>query len=476
MLPEEYARYDALGLAALIQNRDVSAEELLDSAIDAVDRVNPKINAIIHRFEEHARQNIAAGLPDGPFHGVPFALKDLFMYYAGYPTGNGSRFWDGFVPQASSELFLRYARAGFVIFAKTSTPELGLNVTTEPLLHGATRNPWNLDYSTGGSSGGAAAAVAAGILPLAHASDSGGSIRIPASCCGLFGLKPSRGRMPLGPERGESSGGLGTAHAVGISVRDSAALLDATAGPDAGAPYGIAPPTGSWLSQTDRDPAQLRIGMVISHPRGGSIDASCRAATLAAAALCSGLGHEVEECVLPVNMIELADAAALLVASTTRAAIEARTREFGCKPSPDNLEPVTWRAFETAGRITGADFVQAQAAFHRAGRAIAALHDRYDVILTPMLAKSPARIGELAIGDKDFYEYRNKIADYSPFSALSNMTGAPAMSVPLFWSDDGLPIGVQFIGRFGDEATLFALAAQLERAQPWRDHRPPLAT
>lgn len=463
----EYQSYDALGLADLVRRREVCAEELLDTALALAERVQPEINCFVDMFADRARAEIAAGLPDGPFNGVPFALKDLFMLYTGRTTRNGSLLCVGDVAGHNSELFERYRRAGFAIFAKTSTPEFGLSATTEPLLTGATRNPYDLTRSVGGSSGGAAAAVAAGVVPLAHASDSGGSIRIPASCCGLFGLKPSRGRMPMGPERGESSAGLGTAHAVGISVRDSAALLDATAGPDAGAPYGIAPPNGTWLSASRSDPGPLRIGVVISSSDERQPDPECEQACLALGNLCERLGHHVDVCKLPLDFDALRRASGLFLASTTRALIDAQALKRGAPASEGDVEPVTWAIYQLACTVTGAQFVAAQAEFNRAGRAMARVHDRFDIILTPMLAELPAPIGHLAMHSGDFPEYMTRAARYAPFASLSNITGAPAMTLPTHMSTAGLPVGTQCIGRFGDEASLFALAGQVERASPW---------
>ena len=464
---QEYQAQDALGLAALVRAGDVSADERLDTALAIAETVQPEINCFVDMFEGQARAEIKVGLPTGPFTGVPFVLKDLFMHYAGRPTGNGSALWADVVPTFSSELFERYRRAGFAIFAKTSTPELGLSVTTEPRTTGPTRNPYDLSRSVGGSSGGAVAAVAAGVVPMAHASDSGGSIRIPASTCGLFGLKPSRGRMPMGPERGESSAGLGTAHAVSHSVRDSAALLDATAGPDAGAPYGIEPPRGTWQHAASVDPHPLRIGLVLTLGSGPSTDPECEQACLATARLCEALGHHVEITTLPVDFDALRRASGAFLASTTRALLDARANELGRLPVEADVEPVTWAVYQLSTNITGAQFVAAEAAFHRAGRAMAGVHGRFDVILTPMLSQLPAMIGTLAMDATDFADYVARIGSYAPFASLANITGAPAMTVPLSISASGLPIGTQFSAPFGDEATLFALAGQLERAQPW---------
>ncbi len=465
---EEYQSYDALGLAELVRECAVSPRELLETALAIAAEVQPSINCFVEIFGDRARAEIASGLPDGPFTGVPFALKDLFMLYAGHSTRNGSRLCHESEAETSSELFERYRRAGFSIFAKTSTPEFGLSATTEPATTGATRNPYDLSRSAGGSSGGAAAAVAAGVLPLAHASDSGGSIRIPASCCGLFGLKPTRGRMPMGPERGESSAGLGTAHAVGVSVRDSAALLDATSGSDAGAPYGIAAPARPWRLETEADPAPMRIGIVLSPADGRPLDPECEKACIEVGHLCEQLGHHVDVYTLPINFQSLRNASGLFLASTTRALIDARAAALGRAASEWDMEPVTWAIYQKAAAVTGAQFVAAQAEFHRTGRTIARVHERFDLLLTPMLAELPAPIRHLSMATDDFEEYLARAGRYAPLSSLSNITGAPAMTLPLHRSESGLPLGTQVIARFGDEASLFALAGQLERARPWR--------
>lgn len=463
---EEYQSRDALDLAALVRARQVSAAELLDTALAIAARVQPELNCFVELFADQARSDIATGLPNGPFTGVPFAVKDLFMLYAGHVTGNGSSLFAGEIAEHSSELYDRYRRAGFTIFGKTATPEFGLSATTEPRATGIVRNPYDPSRSAGGSSGGAAAAVAAGVIPLAHASDSGGSIRIPASCCGLFGLKPSRGRMPMGPERGESSAGLGTAHAVGISVRDSAALLDATAGPDVGAPYGIAPPDHSWLSAAQVDPRPLRIGMV-GASAAVPIDPECEQACTALGQLCETLGHHLELVSLPLDFDALRRASGQVLSSTTRALMDAQALRHGRPLDVGDVEPVTWAIYQMGAKVTGAQFVSAEAEFHRAGRAMARLHERFDIILTPMLAELPAPIGHLTMDVDDFPAYIERARRYAPYSSLSNMTGAPAMTLPAHLSTSGLPVGTQCIGRFGAESTLFSLAGQIERAKPW---------
>lgn len=468
----EYEDYDGLGLAELVRSGDITENELLDAALDRLERRNPNINAFAHIFEPRARHDIGAGLADGPFRGVPFALKDLFMRYAGEPTGNGSHFWENYIPDQTSELFQRYRQAGFTIFGKTTTAELGLSASTETRARGATRNPWDLGRTSGGSSGGAAAAVAAGILPLAHASDSGGSCRIPASCCGLFGFKPSRGRMPMGPERGESSGGLGTAHCISRSVRDSAALLDVSAGPDLGAPYGIAPPPRRWIEEISTPPPRLRIALVRQAFDGSAVHPDCIKAVDHTASLCVDLGHIVEEAMPTIDHSAIGRCLPEMMAAMAGHMVDQRMSELRRAPNMDDLEAVTMALVEAAKSIPIARFMTISNIFHTAGRDLARFQQSYDVVLTPTLAQPPIRIGELNSSETDARRFSERFQSFAPFTLLANITGTPAMSVPLHWNEAGLPIGVQFIGRFGDEGGLLRLASQLENAMPWFNRRP----
>ncbi len=468
----DYDGYDGLGLAELVLRGDVSPDDLMDTAMARVAVRNPKINAFSALFESRARGDIRTGLPRGPFHGVPFALKDLFMHYEGEVTGNGSRFFADAVSTHDSELFTRYRRAGFAIFGKTTTPEAGLGPVTESRACGITRNPWDLTVTSGGSSGGAAAAVAAGILPLAHASDSGGSTRIPASCCGLFGLKPTRGRMPMGPDRGESSGGFGTAHAVTRSVRDSAALLDATAGSDLGAPYGIAPPSRPWLDEVGAEPGRLRIAIWSDPLDGVSLHPDCARALDDAATLCRELGHVVDATPPALDMSAVDRNGIAVMAASTRLLIDRRASKLGRSPGPDDLEPTARTLYEAADRFTAFDYGKALATAHQAGRQLAAFQANWDLVLMPTLAQPPLAVGTIGSSDVNSDGTRPRSRAFNPFCSLANRTGVPAASVPLFWNSEGLPIGVQFMARFGDEATLFRLAAQLEEARPWAQRRP----
>ncbi|MCW5620687.1 MAG: amidase [Burkholderiales bacterium] len=468
----DYQRHDASSLAALVARGEVSPEELLEAAIASCDAANAQVNAVTTRLDEDARAAIAAGLPQGPLRGVPFLLKDLNTLLAGTVTSNGSRFFAHNRADHDSELIARYKRAGLVIFGKTNTPEFGLTVTTEPVLFGPARNPWNLAYMAGGSSGGAAAAVAAGIVPVAHAIDGGGSIRIPASCCGLYGLKPTRGRNPMGPDRGEGWSGMSTEHVVSRSVRDSAALLDATCGPDLGAPYFAPPPVQPYTQVLEARQAPLRVGMCLRLPSGERVHAECERAAADTANVLGELGHRVEEVDLGVVQEGFGPAFRIIIAGNVRAAIEAHAARIGRQPSPEDLERVTWAMFEAGGRASAADYARAVLAVHRSGRQYAQLFERFDLLLSPTLPRPPQKLGVFSMMTDDLETYGREVAQFTAFTAIVNIAGNPAASLPLHWSTDGLPIGVQLVARYGEEATLLRVSAQLEQARPWFDRRP----
>jgi amidase len=469
-----FAERDALGLAELVRHREVTPAELLDAALRRVERIDAGTHAVVLRHDEQARAQVSAGV-GGPFAGVPFLLKDLHIRLAGTVTDNGSRFFRGALAGEDDELTRRYKRAGLVIFGKTGSPELGLTGTTESALHGATRNPWNLERTAGGSSGGAAAAVAARLVPVAHASDGAGSIRTPASCCGVFGLKPTRGRVPLGPERFEGWNGLTTQHAVSLSVRDNAALLDATAGPEVGSPYVAPPPVRPFLEEVTASPGSLRVALVTSPVSGSPVDAECVAAVEDTARLLEELGHHVEEAKLPVDHERTNAAMLATLCVNTLKALEDRSKVLGRPWTPEDVEPVTFKLAEMGRDFDGVAYIRARESFEEAGRAMALFHQRFDVVLTPTLAKPPVPIGVLSLSPVDFDAYVREVTTFGPFTALYNMTGQPAMSVPLFWSADGLPIGTMLAAAYGNEALLFRLAGQLERARPWWNRRPPAA-
>jgi amidase len=469
---EEYERYDGLGLAALVRQREVSPGELLDAAIERVERRNPAINAVVDRFYDRAKAAIAAGLPSGPFTGVPYLLKDYGVYLAGTRTTGGSRLFRDAVADHDSEIVRRMKRAGLVIFGKTNTSELGLSTSVEPLLFGPTRNPWQPDHSAGGSSGGAAASVASGMVPMAHATDGGGSIRIPASCCGLFGLKPTRARTPLGPDLGESWNGAGVGHAVTRSVRDSAALLDATAGPDIGDPYWAPPPRGSFLAEIGADPGRLKIALATRPGTGDAVDPECVAAATAAARLCQSLGHEVVEAAPEIEEPERSAAARVIATAHTRVTLELRAKALGRELRPDDVEKQTWAAAEFGRQASASAYANAIRVLHRAGRVVGRFFTQHDVLITPTLCRPPHKIGVIAASNRDQRAFVEALLGTIAFTSPFNGTGNPAMSVPLHWSPDGLPVGVQFVAGFGEEGLLFRLAAQLEKAQPWAGRRP----
>lgn len=486
----DYGRYDALGLAELVRTKQVSAEELVDEAIARAERVNPQLNALVHRRFEQARDEAQAALPDGPFTGVPCVAKDLGPKLAGVPLTSGSRYFKDYVPDHDDEYFVRAKRAGLVFIGKSNTPEMGLAPVTEPRLFGPCRNPWDLERTSGGSSGGSAALVASGVVPMAHANDMGGSIRIPASCCGIFGMKPSRGRTPtVGGVIGDPNVDLG----VSRSVRDSAALLDAVR-VEHGLLYDAPSFTGSYLDEAGRDPKPLRIAVVHDPMLGTNIDPECRTAVENAAKLCEQLGHQVEIAAPSgVNYPDMALALILIFASTLGWKMHAANPLPGKKLRAGDLEPGTWAMVVISELLSADDLTTAVHLQHDLARTFDAFMSRYDVMLMPTLSAPPVKIGALALPKskemqvevlarlraktlirKAAQEIAKTLFDWLPYTPIFNLTGQPAMSVPLHWTPDGLPVGVQFAARLGDEATLFRLAGQLERAQPWSDRHPPV--
>lgn len=489
----EYDRLDGLAQAALVRTGELTAAELCAAAVARAEAVNPQLNAVVHPLYEPARRRAAAGLPTGPFGGVPFLLKDFGAQYAGAPHTSGSRALRNFVPTEDAELVRRWQAAGLNILGKTNTPEFALMGVTEPLLHGPTRNPWHLGHTPGGSSGGAAAAVAVGIVPVAGAGDGGGSIRIPAACCGLFGLKPSRGRVPTGPEQGEKWQGAAVEHVLSRSVRDSAALLDATGGPDTGAPYFLPNPARPYLEEVTRAPGRLRIGFSLGHPLGRALHPECATAVRDAAQLLESLGHDVAEVPLPFDGRAVASAFLMLYFGETGASIAALSKHLGRPARLADVEPTTWLLGLLGRTYSAADFAAARHSWNDHARALGRFHLTYDLLLTPTLATPPVRIGELQ--PKPLEQVLLKLVntfglgglirrsglveqlaeqslEKTPYTQVANLTGQPAMSVPLHWTADGLPCGVQFIARLGAEDMLFRLAGQLEQARPWFDKRP----
>lgn len=491
---DEYLTHDALSLASLVASKKVSPGALLRAAMAQRDRVNPKINAVIHHFDEAAARR-AEGPVEGRFGGVPFLVKDLDGALGGAPLCMGSRSLEHFVAPEDSTLFSRYRRAGLNIFGKTNTPEFGILAMTEPALFGPTRNPWHLDHSPCGSSGGSAAAVAAGIVPVAHGGDGGGSIRIPASACGLFGMKPTRGRMPLGPEVGEGWHGFVVPHVLSRSVRDSAAFLDETHGADEGAPYTAPPPRGAFLDAVSRDPKPLRVALCTRSILGNDTAPACVRAAEEATALVASFGHAVEVVALPIAAAELRLAYLTVVAAGTASAVAHAAARTGRSPRPEMFEPTTWFLSQVAHALSAAELEAARDAIARAQRSMGRFFSKYDLLITPTLAHPPSRVGELALKPVEeaglallrrapsrtllkltLESLAANSLEKTPNTMLFNMTGQPAMSVPLGASPEGLPIGVQFAAPLGDEELLFSVAGQLERANPWFMKLAPLAT
>lgn len=468
---------DALGQAELVRRRELTARELVEAAIQRIERLNPPLNAVVTRMYEQALAECANVQVGAPFVGVPFLLKDMAVEYAGARFTEGSRFLRDNISTHDQELVRRYRRAGLVILGKTNTPEFGLMPTCESALFGAAHNPWDLARTTGGSSGGSAAAVASGMVPMAHANDLGGSIRFPASCCGVFGFKPTRARNPLGPEYGDVGSGLAAEHAVTRSVRDSAALLDASSGPDLGDPYCAPPPERPFADEIGAPPGKLRIGLSTRTAEGRAAHADCVAAAREAADLCASLGHEILEIDLPGLNGQVSTAIGTALQGIVAWIVEYWIRKKGRLPEADELEPYT-RAYWEAGRsVSAADYLLAMDTLHAFSRGVGRFFTSIDVWLTPTLSEPPLRLGELTSSDEDPWRPARRMQDFVGFPAIvANITGGPAMSVPLYWNPAGLPIGVHFLGRYGDDATLFRLAAQLEEARPWKSRRPEDAT
>jgi len=468
----DYLAQDAMGLAGLIARREVSAAEVLETALARAESINRKLNAIVHSMAAAAREAVRDGAPAGPLGGVPFLLKDISAQARGVATAAGSRLMKDRLAAADSAIVAAYRRAGLVFFGKTNTPEFGLEPVTEPELFGPTLNPWDPTRTPGGSSGGSAAAVAGGIAPAAHASDGGGSIRIPASCCGLFGMKPSRGRVSMAP-LDESWGGLSIQHVVTRSVRDSAALLDAVCAPVGGDPYWLEPPAEPFATHAAREPGALRIGFTTAALASDGIDPECAEAVREAARLCESLGHRVEEASLPGDPAAVSAAVGLIVAANIAAILDGEAARRGRPIVAGEVEDLTFGVYERGRQVAAPQYIQAIQAAHAYGRAVAPFFARYDVLLLSTLGRPPVAKGWLRGEPPDLPGYNRRLFAFMPNTQAFNVTGQPAMSLPLGWSAEGLPIGVQFVGRPAGEASLFSLAGQIERAQPWTAKRPP---
>jgi len=470
----DYTRADAIGLAQAIAAGVISPAEAVQEAFSAIHRVNPGLNAVISEMQDAAAAQLGA-LPDtAPLRGVPVLLKDDCPAYAGAPMSFGCRAAAGNVSTADHEIVTRYRAAGLVVIGKSNLPELSCNVATEPSLHGPALNPWNPERSVGGSSGGAAAAVASRMVPLAYANDGAGSLRIPAACTGLFGLRPSRGRVPCGPVTSENWGGLVSHHVLTRSVRDSALMLDLTSAPEPGALYAAPSPAGRFLEAAGTPPRRLRIGLM---PEGGlevSTDPEVAAALDDAALLLRELGHTVEPARPDYDAPGLADALTKLIAAYVSLELDDIAAAFGKPQDRDNFEPVNLALAEYGRSLSGPEVLAARNTASATARSFGRLFAGCDLLLTPVMPGLPVPLGTLDVRSDDWRGFVARLMGVTVFTHPANAAGIPAMSVPLAWSAGGLPIGVQFMAPYGDEMTLLALAAQLERARPWADRLPPV--
>jgi amidase len=493
----EYEAHDALGLADLVRRKEVTAAELVEAAIERIEARDPALNAVIHRMFAEGRARARAGGLAGPFAGVPFLLKDLGSAYAGAPHSSGSRFFAGFRADHHSELVRRFLAAGVIVLGKTNTPELGLLPVTEPEAFGPTRNPWDPTRTTGGSSGGSAAAVAARMVPMASGGDGGGSIRIPASCCGVFGFKPSRGRTPSGPDVADTWQGFAVEHVITVSVRDSAAMLDATGGPEPGAFHAAPAPARPFLEEVGVEPGRLRVAWSAEpYLSETPIDPECRAALAGAVGLLAGLGHELVEGRPPLDGRAWTRAFLTMLAGEVAADLGEAERAVGRRPTAREVEDATWMLGVLGRASGGGEHAAALRELKLTGRRLAVwmAEHRVDALLSPTLARPPIpigtllprgaervaqrvlgrlRLGRLALALGAIDRSAGSAFAFIPFTPVFNASGQPSMSVPLHWTGGGLPVGVMLTARYGDDATLFRLAGQLERARPWRGRRPP---
>ena len=461
---KEYKEYDALGLSELLQKKEVSAKELLEEAIFLTETLDPLINAVPQKHFELAMAQAETDLK-GPFFGVPFLLKDLHSSLEGTITSDGSRSSAKNVADFTDTLTQRCLDSGLVIFGKTNSPEFGLTVTTEPVLFGPTRNPWNLNHSAGGSSGGAAAAVAAGIIPMAQATDGGGSIRIPASCCGLVGLKPTRARTPRGPKVFEGWAGQSIAHCVSISVRDSALLLDATSGPEIGSPYHAPYQKDSFLSSLEKNPKNLKIAYIV--PESISIDAEVKDVMTKTFSLLESLGHSVESKSIDLPTDEIMTTIAAVISSSLANKIDEMEKQIGKNLDNTMLENVTLQMQKNGKEVLAKDYIQAVKTNHKIGYEVEKMFLDFDILLSPVLAKPPVEIGNIDLNTTDFADYAEKLSTYTPFTGIFNQSGHPSISLPLYRTPKNLPVGTMLTASFGNESLLFGLARQLEVAEPW---------
>jgi amidase len=472
----DYSRHDGLGLADLVARKEITPEEVAGAALAAIEKLNPKINAVLQTLGTQAAAEIRSGLPLGPFRGVPFVIKELVLHARNVRSDMGSRLAKGFVSPQDTELMTRFRRAGMVLVGTSQTPELGYNPTTETVLFGPVRNPWDPSRSAGGSSGGSGAAVAAGMVPIAHANDGGGSIRIPASCNGLVGLKPSRDRIPTGPDYADPLCGLACEFVVTRTVRDAAAMLDAVSGSDVGAPSLCVPAAMPYLQAVGERSRRLRVAWTTTPASGDAIDPECVAAVEGAVSALAELGHEIVEARPELEWELFLENVHVIWTCFTAIFADSLARAFGRTIGPDTLEAVTLACYEDGKRFSAVDLLSAMAHGNGVSRQVGAFFEDVDVFVTPTIARPAAPLGELDQNRRGMsaMDWTRQVFAYCPFTPLFNTTGQPAISLPLHWTAAGLPVGVQLAGRFGDEVTLLQLAADLERARPWAARRPPL--
>ena len=472
MTISDYSDYDGLGLAALVAKGEVTPVELVEAAIERIERHNPTLNAVVYKGYEDARKEAKGPLPDGPFKGVPFLIKDLGMSVAGWPRSYGSKFARNIVDTEDGGLTAAYRRSGVIALGKTNTPEYGITGTTEGAHLGACRNPWNPKHISGGSSGGAASSVAAGIVPMAHASDGLGSIRIPAACCGLVGMKVTRDRNPNGGDDTAYAMGFTVDHVVTRTVRDSAAMLDATGVPRLDSPF--TPPTKArpYMEEILASPGKLRIAWSSETPSGRPIDPEIQAALERTADLLKRLGHEVVEQGLGIDYRALYAARGPVSGANFAADMARLIEQVGREPEPDELEPLTWASMKGGRKVTGEMALKGWQDLRVLNRRTLAFFENWDVYLSPVLGTSVPEIGYIDPVNLPPREVNRRQGEVFPYTPPFNFSGQPSLSLPLEVSANGLPVGMMFTGRFADEATLFRLAAQLEKEAPWAGRRP----
>lgn len=471
----EFGEFDALGLADLVRKGDVSANEVMETAIERIESITPALNFISVKCYEHGRSLAKSDIPDGPFMGVPYLLKDSFMDYEGTVSTQCCKIFEDYVSKFDMGSVTSAKAAGFLLVAKTTAPECGWGASTESPLFGATRNPWHLEYSPGGSSGGSASAVAARVLPIASAADGAGSIRFPAGDCALVGLKVSRGRTTFLPAYPEVLYGGGVVGCVSLTVRDTAAYIDAISDYTPANQYRLAKPDRPYLEEVAKDPERLRIGYVVDSPSDLSVEDDCVSAVEATAKLCESLGHDVEKTGFDYDFASFAELERRFVTILHATVFEFAKREYGREPTGDDFAPFIVNSAAEARGISAIQHAQDIGAYRRLSAEMLEISENYDVVLTPNRVVSTPKVGRQNVVTTPYEEYwRQILHEDIPFTVVANWTGQPAITIPIYWNEKGIPIGIQFMGQIGDEATLIRLSAQIERQQPWLDRKPPI--